>query len=328
MMSWSYHGPRPRTTRCGTLISMVSRADRLRGGIYGLLVGDALGVPYEFRHAAELPAEIEMDPPDWFRRAHASVRPGTWSDDGAQALALLASLLDHPSFDADDFGRRLVNWLDWGYMAVGDRVFDVGIQTRIAIDRLREGMPALEAGPSEERRNGNGSLMRVLPVALVTSDDAELVRIADASSRVTHGHARSRVCCALYVLWARRILDGHDDAWADAVRALRGTLAAGTEEHDALENHVCPDAPAVGRGSGYVIDTLRSARMCIERHATYEDAVRAAVALGDDTDTTAAVVGGIAGLREGIDAIPMRWRDALHGREIVDPLMARLLASL
>lgn len=306
----------------------ITRADRVRGGIYGLLVGDALGVPYEFHDAGDLPSVIEMDPPEWFRRAHPSVRPGTWSDDGAQALALLESLLAHTSFDAEDFGRRLLRWFDEGHMAVGGLVFDVGIQTRIALDRLREGTPAMEAGPSEERRNGNGSLMRVLPVALaVSGDDRELVRIADWSSRVTHGHARSRVSCALYVLWARRVLDGRDDAWTDAVRALRAMLAEGTEEHDALETHIRPDEPPTGGGSGYVIDTLRSARMCLERHPRFEDAVRAAIALGNDTDTTAAVVGGIAGLREGMSAIPARWQDALRGKEIVEPLIARLLAG-
>lgn len=305
---------------------MISRSERIRAGMLGLLVGDALGVPYEFHDAEDLPKTIEMEPPEWFRRAHPSVKPGTWSDDGAQAVALLASLLDHPTLDPDDFGRRLLSWLDDGYMAVNGYVFDVGIQTRIAIDRLREGVPALEAGPSEERRNGNGSLMRVLPVAFFGESDAELVRIADYSSRVTHGHARSRVSCALYVLWARRVLDEHDDPWSDAVRSLRAMIAPGSEEHDALENHIRPDEPAEGRGSGYVIDTLRSARMCLERHAGYEDAVRAAVALGDDTDTTAAVVGGIAGLREGVGAIPTRWLEALRGRELVDPLLERLLA--
>src|SRR5450432_1002099 len=85
--------------------------DRLRGGIYGLLIGDALGVPYEFHDAGDLPPDIEMEPPDWFQRAHRGVPPGTWSDDGAQALALLASLLEHDGqLDVDDFGRRLVAW--------------------------------------------------------------------------------------------------------------------------------------------------------------------------------------------------------------------------
>src|SRR5262245_11124101 len=92
--------------------------ERLEGGLVGLLVGDALGVPYEFKHPSELPFEhdLEFEPPGWFARSHSMVRPGTWSDDGAQALCLLESLLHSGHLDPEDFGRRMVNWLDWGHL--------------------------------------------------------------------------------------------------------------------------------------------------------------------------------------------------------------------
>lgn len=305
--------------------------DRLRGGMWGLLVGDALGVPYEFHRPEALPATIEMTPPDDFERAHRGTPPGTYSDDGAQALCLLATLIEREGFDADDFARRLVNWYSHGYLAVDYRVFDVGVQTGVAIRRLLEDVPALEAGPSDERRNGNGSLMRVLPLALFhRGTDAELARDADLQSRVTHGHARSRVSCALYCLWARRFL--RDETWADpvapwrdAVASLRAILPEEGEEREALEHHIRPDEPAEGRGGGYVIDAIRSARMIVERHARFEDAVIAAVRLGDDTDTTACLVGGIAGAREGLSAIPSRWMDAMRGRDQSEPLIEWLV---
>ncbi|HEY0095813.1 MAG TPA: ADP-ribosylglycohydrolase family protein, partial [Archangium sp.] len=147
---------------------MPTRQERIEGGLYGLLIGDALGVPYEFHPPAQLPGLplIEFEPPPGFSRAHAGVPPGTWSDDGAHALCLLASLLYRGTLDAEDLGRRLVNWYELGYMAVDYEVFDVGIQTREALANVRAGVPALEAGPSGERENGNGSLMRVLPLAL------------------------------------------------------------------------------------------------------------------------------------------------------------------
>src|SRR5438128_1283621 len=144
---------------------MPTRTERIEGGLVGLLVGDALGVPYEFSSPEVLPPAdlIEFEPPAGFLRAHAGTPSGTWSDDSAQALCLLASLLACGRFDADDFARRLLRWLDEGYLAVDNRVFDVGITTSRALSALRQGVSSLQAGPASESSNGNGSLMRVLP---------------------------------------------------------------------------------------------------------------------------------------------------------------------
>ena len=302
-------------------------ADRIRGGMWGLLVGDALGVPYEFHRAETLPNVIEMTPPESFERAHRSTPPGTYSDDGAQALCLLASLAEHEGFDPDDFAQRLLNWYEHGYLAVNATVFDVGVQTSIALRALLNGVPSLEAGPSNQSNNGNGSLMRVLPMAMFHhGTDDELARDADLQSRVTHGHVRSRVACSIYCLWARRFLQGHPEPWRDAVASFRSMAPDDSEEREVLEFHLRPDEPSEGRGGGYVIDSLRSARMIIERTTTYEDAVVQAIKLGDDTDTTAAIVGGIAGIRQGDRAIPARWMAALRGRENAFSLIEWLAA--
>ena len=308
----------------------MTREARIEGGLVGLLVGDALGVPYEFHRPESLPPweAIEMAPPPAFRRAHAGIAPGTWSDDGAQALCLLASLLDRDILDLDDFAQRLLRWHEEGYLAVDGRVFDVGIQTSAALQALRAGASPDGAGPSDERSNGNGSLMRVLPLALWhAGDDATLVRDAHRSSLPTHGHARSQMCCALYCLWARGELDGQADAWASAVAKLR-TIYARDGQDDALRAELASfaqDADArVAGGSGYVLDSLASARYAC-REATFEAIVKSAIALGRDTDTTACIAGGIAGIRHGVDAIPARWRHALRGSELLAPLRDRLL---
>jgi ADP-ribosyl-[dinitrogen reductase] hydrolase len=292
----------------------------------GLLVGDALGVPYEFHSWDQIPAPglIEFDPPPGYARAHGGVPPGTFSDDGAHALCLLASLLHNGRLDIEDLARRLINWFDHGYLAVDNRVFDIGIQTRKALEQFRAGDPAAVSGPAGEMDNGNGSLMRVLPLALWhRGSNAELVRDAAEQSKVTHGHSRSQICCALYCLWVRRTLDG--GSWEQALADWRALYPAGTPERKELEKNIRPDDDARVSGSGYVVDCLHSARFAVSK-GNYEQAVKAAIMLGNDTDTTAAVAGGLAGARDGVQAIPSRWRDSLRGKELYQPLLEQLLA--
>jgi ADP-ribosylglycohydrolase len=300
---------------------------RIEGAIWGLLVGDALGVPYEFHLPDEIPAEdlIELDPPAGFSRAHVGVPPGTWSDDGAHALCLLASLLHCKGLDLEDLMRRLCNWYDVGYFAVDGIVFDVGVQTARAFEAYRGGVRAIDSGPRSENRNGNGSLMRVLPLALWhRGSDAELVADAQLQSRVTHGHLRAQVCCALYCLWARRILEGDSNPWPTAIARLRALYAIGSAEREELERHIRPDEEPSGTGSGYVVDCLCSARLALEA-GDYQAVVRAAIRLGNDTDTTACVAGGLAGLRDGIDAIPERWRLGLREPKLFQSLLEALI---
>lgn len=302
-------------------------ADRLAGGLIGLLVGDALGVPYEFNRAERIPPAqlIEYTPPPDFLRSHASVPPGTWSDDGAQALCLLASLLHCDALDLEDFGRRLIDWYEFGYLAVDGDVFDIGVTTGTALRRLRAGTAAADAGDRGDRANGNGSLMRVLPLALWhRGSDAQLVADAERQSLVTHGHRRAQVCCALYCLIARRLLAGADAPWPQAVATLRELYAHDAAAQEELEFSIRPDEPLQGNGSGYVVDCLRSSVICLQQ-PDYESAVRAAIRLGQDTDTTACVTGGLVGIRDGIGGIPQRWRDGLRSRELVQPLLAELL---
>ena len=320
----------------------------------GLLVGDALGVPYEFAPPSKLPslARLEMTPPDTWLRAH-SVPDGTWSDDGATALALADSLLDCDGLDLQDLAEKLAAWQFEGRYAVDGFVFDIGVTTSDAIGRFVAGAPPEEAGPDNEMSNGNGSLMRVLPLALWhRGSDEELARDAMRQSQVTHGHVRAQLCCALLCLWARGISHAHNSetAWTQATQTLRALLpnlcraANPIDENDEplqklmkevaleewqseLEFHIRPGDDIPGNGSGYVVDCLRSVRDAL-RQPNYEAVVKYAIGLGNDTDTTACIAGGVAGVREGVKAIPVRWRNALRGREICNPIIEKLAESL
>lgn len=307
-------------------------ADARVGGLIGLLVGDALGVPFEFKTQKLLPSRelIEMMPPPGLRRSHAGVPVGTWSDDGAQALCLLASLLERGRFSLTDFSDRLVKWLDDGYMAVDGDVFDCGIQTSEALGRLRDGVSARESGGASERDNGNGSLMRVLPLALWhTGPDDALVRNAHLQSLPTHAHPRSLVVCAYYSVVARGYLAAMIDPWSWADRRLEEIYNVWPDQRernvflaelDVLRRFPKTDTP---RGSGYCIDSLWSARKAMEEE-TFEDVVRTAILFGHDTDTTAAIAGGLAGIRFDIGGIPDRWLRQLRGFEIVEQLIVSL----
>ena len=310
----------------------IQRQYRIRGGLYGLLVGDALGVPYEFHSADEMPPyhEIEMTPPEGFSRAHQGILPGTWSDDGAQALCLLDSLSVCGRFCLGDFSDRLLAWYEEGKWAVDGEVFDVGIQTGEALTAYRSGLAPEKCGILRPDGKGNGALMRTLPLALWHGGtDKELVLAAHDQCRITHGNPCNQVCCALYCLTARYLTAGQEfaPAPARAVKVLRELYREMPDHERELEWSVRPELPWQGNGSGYVVDCLRSAFMILARAESYEEAVKQAVMLGDDTDTTACVVGGLAGIVYGEEGIPVRWLKTLRGREAVEGLLMSVLGN-
>lgn len=310
------------------LESIYVRRDRLAGGLQGLLIGDALGVPYELHDPLDLPPreQVDFDPPEGFPRSHEGVPPGTWSDDGAQALCLLQSLLDKGTLELGDFSRRLVNWADWGHLAVDGKVFDIGLQTAWAIERLRAGVAPEEAGPKGEFDNGNGSLMRVLPLALWhTGDDLSLITMAARQSLPTHGHPRAAAVCAFLCLWARGELAANGGSWERAEATLRQLGPDAGLPAEEIDLVLDPSWADRVQGSGYVVDTLWSARQALDRSTSYADAVRHAVSLGQDTDTTAAVAGGVAGIRYGLYGIPLSWRERLRGKELFQGLQDALI---
>jgi ADP-ribosylglycohydrolase len=206
-------------------------------------------------------------------------------------------------------------------------VFDIGIQTSAALDRLERGIPPSDSGLAGERNNGNGSLMRTLPVALLhEGDDASLASLAQAHSRVTHAHPRSQACCATYALWARYEILHDADPWSSAIESLHAIYPDGSALAMELDG-IASASSNVPTGTGYVVDCLLSAKRACEENS-YDAIVRTAISLGHDTDTTACVAGGIAGIRHGKIGIPSRWLNALRGREILRPLLEQVHSRL
>ncbi|MFC7514076.1 ADP-ribosylglycohydrolase family protein [Herbaspirillum sp. GCM10030257] len=336
------HGPAITKTftmvanRDFTSLLAYSDFDKHLGGLVGLICGDCLGTPFEFHSPNDLPpAEmINMIPSVDFNRSHAGVPAGTWSDDSSQALCLLASLLDRGKMDLYDFSGRLWNWMEFGYMAVDRQVFDIGIQTERAIRRLQDGVSPERSGGATAMDNGNGSLMRVLPLALWHhGSDQEMVRDAHRQSLPTHGHSRSQVACALYCLVARGYLANHPSPWEWADHRLESIYRewSGENGKDALIEELATvrnsDLRSNQTGSGYVVDTLWSAKMAMEGD-TFESVAKASILFGNDTDTTAAVACGLAGIRFGLRGIPVKWLQQLRGFDVAESIIEDMIGHL
>ncbi len=306
--------------------------DRLLGGLWGAVVGDALGVPVEFTSREE----VRRDPVTGMRGFGTFNLPaGSWSDDSSLLLCTAESLTR--GFDLDDMAARFMRWEAEGHWTPHGEVFDIGNATRAAIGRLRRGVPPARAGGDGEGDNGNGSLMRILPVALSFQGAGvdEMVRRAHDVSSLTHRHPRSLMACGIYCLAARHLLGGISprEACAGAADLARGIY--GEEPFRTESRHfrrVCGGGIAslpeeTVRSSGYVVDTLEASLWCLLTTGSYREAVLRAVNLGDDTDTTACVTGGLAGLRYGMAGIPGEWIGTIARREEIQGLFERFVET-
>lgn len=222
-------------------------------------------------------------------------------------------------------------WWHEGAYAPGSKVFDIGTTTSTALRALERGVHAIDAGPAGERASGNGSLMRILPVALVGRDldDAKLVEQAHLASRVTHGHPRCQVACALYVLVAKRLL--HAESRAAGLATATDSLRVIYASDDGLAAHREALGELLGwksrSGRGLVLDAFWSAWDAFADASSYRETVELAIRYGHDTDTTAAIAGGLAGIHWGWQGIPAEWLDGMRSPEIVTSLVDRLVTA-
>jgi ADP-ribosylglycohydrolase len=282
--------------------------------LLGLAVGDALGVPWEFQPRGSFRANG--------MRGYGTHNqpPGTWSDDTSLTLCLTDSL--SRGFAPEDIARNFVKWYDNGAFTAYGNVFDIGISTAKAINRLKAGVAPEKAGCAGVIENGNGSLMRIAPPVffLAGRPEAERFQITKTASSITHAHTWSVAACYIYLEYLRKFLDGMDKKAAYA--ELCGDFSEGNPLIDTgtlgkfarlLRSDISALPESGIKSGGFVIDTLEAALWCFLTTDSYRDAVLAAVNLGGDTDTTAAVTGALAGLAYGIKAIPAVWLEGLAG---------------
>lgn len=277
-----------------------TRLQRTRGALLGLAVGDAIGTTVEFH-----PRDSFTPLTDMVGGGPFGLLPGQWTDDTSMALCLGYSLLEK-GFDLHDQVQRYLRWHDTGYMSSNGRCFDIGATTRGGLERYRRTGNS-EAGCVSPNSAGNGSIMRLAPVPIYYMDTLdEAIAMSEAQSRTTHQAAECLQACRLLA--------------AVLVSALQGmgkneVLAAMQQEQQPLSNALCDIADGHFktktrnqiRGSGYVVSCLEAALWCFWQTDNFKDCVLMAANLGEDADTTAAVVGQVAGAFYGECAIPESW---------------------
>lgn len=282
---------------------------KIYGGIIGLVVGDALGVPYEFKKRDTYEAK-EMTGYGTYNQP-----PGTWSDDSSMTLATVESIGRLGCIDPADIMQNFVKWFCGAEFTPYGVVFDVGNATRKAIaNYYLKQLPLDSCGGKTRMDNGNGALMRILPVAMVTeTTPTDKVKTVKMVAKLTHNHSISHIGCYIYSFLVQFLMGGMDkrDALANAVQiveAMYGNTEAWYEYR--FLPKIGQYEPDEIRSSGYVVDTLEAAVWCFLNSSNYKDCVLLAVNLGGDTDTIAAIAGGLAGIYYGCggeSGIPENW---------------------
>ncbi len=289
--------------------------DRATGALLGLAVGDALGATNEFRKRGSFPRLTGIIGGGPFR-----LRPGDWTDDTAMALALATSLNECRGFDAYDLMQRFVEWLENGEYACTGTCVDVGSTVYQALNHFRTYKDPI-AGKADPFSAGNGSLMRLAPVAIRYWQDRKVLHdVASGQSRTTHGAAEAVDACVAFA-----------EVLADAI--------AGRPRHEVMRRRKEPFSDNIARimagswrgkhrdevsSSGYVVHSLEAALWCVGRTGSFAEAVLLAANLGDDSDTVAAITGQLAGALYGKAGIPAEWLKRLAWSDLIESLALEL----
>ena len=299
--------------------------DKPQALLLGVAVADALGVPVEFKergtvHITKMQGYGTYNQP-----------PGTWSDDTSMTLAL-ADNMGPTKIYMEDLAKSFIAWRDDAAYTPHGETFDIGNATNRAIERMKKGVEPTKAGGKEEKDNGNGSLMRVAPLVFYFfgKDAHERYQITKDISSLTHAHPWSVTACFIYL------------EMLNLLRKGRGKKAAYAELKQEFEHYTFLDKAALAkfdrlfksdisalpeseiRSTGFVVDTLEAAFWSFLTTRNYKDAVLRAVNLGDDTDTTGAVTGALAGLHYGLKDIPQEWLDTLVKCEEIRDIAIRM----
>jgi len=299
-------------------------------GIMGVVIGDALGMPVQFIDRKTIKANpiTKMEGYGTY-----NMPPGTWSDDSSMTIATLDSIREKNGIDYDDIMRKFVQWTMHGkYTPVG-KAFDQGRTCMEAICNYMRNADYKTCGKMGEWANGNGALMRIMPVCLYSYEQnkrgkatiKQAIEYVHQVSALTHNHLRSKMACGIYFFMIQSILDNDGtlterlQQGLDNAKKFYGADEANVPEWIHFKRimnlsefaNVSEDKI---KSSGYVVDSLEAAIWSIITTKTFEEGLLKAVNLGDDSDTVGAIAGGLAGLYYGYDNVPEEWKKVIIKR--------------
>lgn len=307
--------------------------EKTKAVMLGHAVADALGVPVEFCRREKLAAKPIKDMEGFGTYPFPK---GCWSDDTSMSLCVLESLTKN-KIDYEDIMNNFGKWYFKDEFTPTGEMFDVGNACSTAIEKyFKDKLPFNQCGLKDEYSNGNGSLMRIHPMALYlyTRDDftlEEKLEIIHNTSALTHAHERSKIGCGIYsfVLW--ELLKE-----PDKINIFEGLKKAMLFYRDYPEfqkySRIFEKPFVISKqeeiySTGYVVYTLEAALWCLLTTTSYEECVLKAVNLGDDTDTVGAVAGGLAGALYGYNSIPTKWLEVLKRKDYIEDMCERAANS-
>lgn len=297
-----------------------------KNGIIGLAVGDAMGVPLEFMIRERLQENIITD---MIGYGSHDVPKGTRSDDTSMTLATIDAIIKTGKIIPKDIADNFVEWVENAKYTPQNKVFDIGRTCLNAIMRYEEkNINAEECGGETELSNGNGSLMRILPIAYYCYakrlDDFEIFSIVKLVSSITHKHQISILGCYIYVLYAIELLKGK--TLFESYKMIKEKDFSMFSEdcinryERILKNNINDYAMNDIKSTGYVVATLEATLWVLLTTDNYNSAIIKAINLGNDTDTVGACVGGVAGIYYGIDGIKQSWKEDLIKYDYIENL--------
>lgn len=288
--------------------------------IIGHAIGDAMGVPTEFCIREKLQANpvIEM-----IGSSKTKQPAGTWSDDTSMEIATIDSFIKNDGFVYSDIMDKWCTWLKGEDYTGAGEIFDVGRTCLRAIMNYQRGTSPTESGIKDLNSNGNGSLMRILPVALYSYakkiSDEKVIKLTNDISSLTHGHDISKLGCYIYVRYVMFLLDGKNkqEAYLEIKKLNYSSysLESILKYDRILKDDISKCTLDQISSSGYVVDTLESALWILLNTNSFNEAIITSTNIGNDTDSIGAVLGSMAGIIYGLDGVKEQWIETLQRRE-------------